>query len=268
MLEEIGTKDRIPEYIARAKDKKDTFRLMGFGHRVYKNYDPRAKVMQKMCHELLDALNKRDEPLFALAMELEKIALSDEYFIKRKLYPNVDFYSGIVLKAMGIPKTMFTVIFAVARCIGWISHWKEMIADPKQRIGQIYFCAIFLCLENKRSHIMEAHKTTFYDHQPELSHQEKIENLQILNKLGLMTKQNKCVHTTRICLTNFKIACLRYKKRSSLTLLSKTNPRKDKLALTLLSCVNSNTKNQHHQTNIRKYCFNDQRFLKFVKKIN
>jgi len=117
MLEEIGCKNNIPKYIAKAKDKKDPFRLMGFGHRVYKNYDPRARVMQKMCHELLDNLNI-DDPFFGLAIELERIAMSDEYFIKRKLFPNVDFYSGIVLRAIGIPKTMFTVLFAVGRCVG------------------------------------------------------------------------------------------------------------------------------------------------------
>jgi citrate synthase len=135
MLEAIGCKENIPKYIAKAKDKKDPFRLMGFGHRVYKNYDPRAKVMQKMCHELLDSLQVRDE-FFELAMELEKVALSDEYFIKRKLFPNVDFYSGVVLRAMGVPKSMFTVFFAVGRCVGWMAHWKEMIEDPKQRIGR------------------------------------------------------------------------------------------------------------------------------------
>jgi len=136
MLHEIGKKENIPKFIAKAKDKKDPFRLMGFGHRVYKNYDPRARVMQAICHELLEELNITDEPLLELAMELERIALSDDYFIKRKLFPNVDFYSGIVLKALGIPVSMYTVLFAVARTIGWISHWKEMIQDPKQRIGR------------------------------------------------------------------------------------------------------------------------------------
>jgi len=135
MLEEIGCKENIPKYIAKAKDKKDPFRLMGFGHRVYKNYDPRAKVMQKMCHELLQTL-KINDPFFDLAMELERVALSDEYFIKRKLFPNVDFYSGVVLRAMGIPKSLFTVLFSVGRCVGWIANWKEMIEDPKQRIGR------------------------------------------------------------------------------------------------------------------------------------
>jgi citrate synthase len=136
MLEEIGTVDRIPEFIARAKDKDDPFRLMGFGHRVYKNYDPRAKIMQKTCHEVLGELGIKDDPLLDVAMELERIALHDEYFIERKLYPNVDFYSGITLKAMGFPLTMFTVLFAVARTVGWISQWEEMIEDPNQKIGR------------------------------------------------------------------------------------------------------------------------------------
>ena len=136
MLEEIGTVDRIPEYIAKAKDKSSGFRLMGFGHRVYKNYDPRAKVMQKTCHEVLDALGARDEPLLKVAMELERIALQDDYFVSKKLYPNIDFYSGITLRAMGFPKDMFTVLFAVARTVGWIAQWKEMIEDPEQRIGR------------------------------------------------------------------------------------------------------------------------------------
>ncbi|MEF2550185.1 citrate synthase [Aurantimonas sp. A2-1-M11] len=136
MLMEIGTKDRIPEFIARAKDKNDPFRLMGFGHRVYKNYDPRAKIMQKTCHEVLDELGIKDDPLLEVAMELERIALTDEYFIEKKLYPNVDFYSGITLKALGFPTTMFTVLFAVARTVGWIAQWKEMIEDPHQRIGR------------------------------------------------------------------------------------------------------------------------------------
>jgi citrate synthase len=136
MLEEIGTVDRIPEFIAKAKDKTSGFRLMGFGHRVYKNYDPRAKVMQKTCHQVLDELDKRNEPLLAVAMELERIALQDEYFVSKKLYPNIDFYSGITLKAMGFPVDMFTVLFAVARTVGWIAQWKEMIEDPEQRIGR------------------------------------------------------------------------------------------------------------------------------------
>ncbi|HRO49696.1 MAG TPA: citrate synthase [Hyphomicrobium sp.] len=136
MLEEIGTVDRIPEYIEKAKDKSSGFRLMGFGHRVYKNYDPRAKVMQKTCHEVLDALDKRNEPLLKVALELERIALEDKYFVDKKLYPNIDFYSGITLRAMGFPVSMFTVLFAVARTVGWIAQWKEMIEDPEQKIGR------------------------------------------------------------------------------------------------------------------------------------
>jgi citrate synthase len=136
MLEEIGTVDRIPEFIARAKDKNDPFRLMGFGHRVYKNYDPRAKVMQKTCHEVLDALGVRNDPLLQVAMELERIALSDPYFVDKKLYPNIDFYSGITLRAMGFPTDMFTVLFALARTVGWIAQWSEMVEDPTQKIGR------------------------------------------------------------------------------------------------------------------------------------
>jgi citrate synthase len=135
MLEEIGSVDKIPEYIERAKDKDDPFRLMGFGHRVYKNYDPRATVMRDACHDVLQELNIQDPPL-DVAMELERIALSDEYFIDKKLYPNVDFYSGIILKAIGIPVSMFTVIFAMSRTIGWIAHWNEMHNDPGNRIGR------------------------------------------------------------------------------------------------------------------------------------
>lgn len=134
MLEEIGDASNIPEYVKKAKDKSDPFRLMGFGHRVYKNYDPRATVMRDTCHEVLDLLGLQDEKLFKLAMELEKVALSDEYFIEKKLYPNVDFYSGIVLRALGIPKSMFTVIFALARTVGWIANWKEMLETPGFRI--------------------------------------------------------------------------------------------------------------------------------------
>lgn len=136
MLAEIGHKDRIPEFVKRAKDKNDGFRLMGFGHRVYKNYDPRAAVMRKTCHEVLDTLGIRDEPLLELAMELEWIALEDPYFVEKKLYPNVDFYSGIILRAMGFPTSMFTVLFALARTVGWTAQWKEMIEDPNQRIGR------------------------------------------------------------------------------------------------------------------------------------
>lgn len=135
MLQQIGSKDHIPEYVKRAKDKNDSFRLMGFGHRVYKNFDPRAKVMRQTCHEVLGALGIKD-PLLDLAMELERIALEDDYFVEKKLYPNVDFYSGIILKAMGFPTSMFTVLFAVARTVGWIAQWKEMIEDPNQKIGR------------------------------------------------------------------------------------------------------------------------------------
>jgi citrate synthase len=135
MLGEIGSVERIPEYVKRAKDPKDSFRLMGFGHRVYKNYDPRAKLMQKTCHEVLHELGVND-PLFDVAMELERIALHDDYFIEKKLYPNVDFYSGITLRAMGFPTTMFTALFALARTVGWIAQWKEMIEDPHQKIGR------------------------------------------------------------------------------------------------------------------------------------
>ncbi len=134
MLKEIGTVDRIPEYVQGVKDRR--YRLMGFGHRVYKNYDPRAKVMQQTCHEVLDEVGHGDDPLLKVAMELERIALSDEYFIERKLYPNVDFYSGITLRALGFPPEMFTVLFAVARTVGWISQWKEMIEDPAYKIGR------------------------------------------------------------------------------------------------------------------------------------
>src|ERR1700693_4852435 len=136
MLAEIGHVDRIPEYIKRAKVKNDSFRLMGVGHRVYHNYDPRAKIMQKTCHEVLNELGIKDAPLLDVALELERIALKDDYFIEKKLYPNIDFYSGITLKAMGFPTTMFTVLFAVARTVGWIAQWKEMIEDPKQKIGR------------------------------------------------------------------------------------------------------------------------------------
>jgi citrate synthase len=136
MLMEIGTVDRIPHYIKRAKDKNDEFRLSGFGHRVYKNYDPRAKVMQKTCKEVLDVVGIKNDPLLQVALELERIALEDEYFVEKKLYPNIDFYSGITLKALGFPSSMFTVLFALARTVGWIAQWKEMIADPEQKIGR------------------------------------------------------------------------------------------------------------------------------------
>ena len=136
MLKEIGTVDKVPEYIKKAKDKSSGVRLMGFGHRVYKNYDPRAKVMQKTCHEVLNHLGVKNEPLLKVALELERIALQDDYFIEKKLYPNVDYYSGITLKALGFPEDMFTVLFAVARTVGWIAQWKEMIEDPEQKIGR------------------------------------------------------------------------------------------------------------------------------------
>jgi len=136
MLQRIGTVDRIPEFIARSKDKNDSFRLMGFGHRVYKNYDPRAKIMQKTCHEVLEAVGHGDDPTLKVALELEHIALNDDYFIEKKLYPNIDFYSGITLRALGFPTEMFTVLFAIARTVGWIAQWKEMIEDPYQRIGR------------------------------------------------------------------------------------------------------------------------------------
>jgi len=136
MLQKIGSVEKIPEFIKKAKDKDDPFRLMGFGHRVYKNYDPRATVMRKSAHEVLDELGSLDEPLLKLAMELERIALEDSYFIERKLFPNVDFYSGIILRAMDIPTDLFTVLFAVARTVGWLAQWDEMIADPGQKIGR------------------------------------------------------------------------------------------------------------------------------------
>ena len=136
MLREIGSVERIPEFIARAKDKDDPFRLMGFGHRVYKNFDPRATVMKESADEVLDLLGIHDNPTLQVAKELEKIALEDEYFVSKKLYPNVDFYSGIILEAMGFPTSMFTPIFALSRTVGWISQWKEMIADPQNKIGR------------------------------------------------------------------------------------------------------------------------------------
>ena len=136
MLEEIGTKDRIPEFIARAKDRNDSFRLMGFGHRVYKHYDPRAEVLKETCKEVMAELGVSNDPLLEIAHELERIALEDDYFIEKKLYPNVDFYSGIILKAMGFPTNMFTVIFAIGRTVGWLAHWKEMIACSDRRIAR------------------------------------------------------------------------------------------------------------------------------------
>ena len=136
MLEEIGDASRIGEYIKRAKDKTDSFRLMGFGHRVYKNMDPRAAIMRETCHEVLNELGLHDDPLFKLAMELERIALEDEYFVEKRLYPNVDFYSGIVMRAMGIPNSMFTAIFALARTAGWVAQWKEMISGHDHKIAR------------------------------------------------------------------------------------------------------------------------------------
>ncbi len=141
MLMEIGKPENIPDFIAKVKDPNSDVRLMGFGHRVYKNYDPRAKAMQKLCHQVLKEVGAEDNPLLKVAVELEKIALNDEYFVKRKLYPNIDFYSGITLRAMGFPTTMFTVLFALARTVGWIAQWTEMMEDPSQKIGrprQIY----------------------------------------------------------------------------------------------------------------------------------
>lgn len=137
MLTEIGDVANVPKYIAKAKDMKDPFRLMGFGHRVYKNYDPRAKITRELCHQVLDEMADRDDsPRFELALKLEEVALSDGYFVERKLYPNVDFYSGIIYSALGIPRSMFTVMFAVARTVGWMSHWVEMMSDPDVRIGR------------------------------------------------------------------------------------------------------------------------------------
>jgi len=135
-LAEIGSVDRIPEILRRAKDKNDPFRLSGFGHRIYKSYDPRAKVLRGRCHEVLDAFGRRDDPLLELALEIERVVLADDYFIERRLYPNVDFYSGIILRALGLSLAMFTPIFAVARTVGWVAHWNEMIADPETRISR------------------------------------------------------------------------------------------------------------------------------------
>ena len=136
MLEQIGTVENIPKYIAMAKDKSSHFRLMGFGHRVYKNFDPRAKIIRAACHKVLQSLGHKNNPLFELALKLEEIALQDEYFVQRKLYPNVDFYSGVIYSALGIPRSMFTVMFAIARTVGWVAHWQEMISDPAMRIGR------------------------------------------------------------------------------------------------------------------------------------
>jgi len=145
MLEQIGTVENIPKYLAMAKDKSSHFRLMGFGHRVYKNFDPRAKIIRAACHKVLARLGSKDNPLFELALRLEEIALKDPYFVERKLYPNVDFYSGIIYSALGIPRSMFTVMFAIARTVGWVAHWQEMISDPAMRIGrprQLYTGAV------------------------------------------------------------------------------------------------------------------------------
>ena len=136
MLAEIDTADNIPKFISKAKDKEDPFKLMGFGHRVYKNYDPRATIIRQVCHDLLNEIDTVDQPLFEIAMKLEEIALEDEYFIQRKLYPNVDFYSGIILKALGIPTSMYTVMFALARSAGWVAQWLEMMEDPDFKIGR------------------------------------------------------------------------------------------------------------------------------------
>ena len=136
MLEDIGTVDNIQKFLARVKDKDDNVRLMGFGHRVYKNFDPRARIIREMCHKVLARLGQTDNPLFELALRLEEIALKDEYFVARKLYPNVDFYSGVIYSALGIPRSMFTVMFAIARTAGWVAHWQEMIADPAMKIGR------------------------------------------------------------------------------------------------------------------------------------
>jgi len=136
MLEDIGDESRIGVFIKRAKDKDDTFRMMGFGHRIYRNKDPRAEIMRKTCYEVLDELGLKDDPIFKLAMKVEQIALEDEYFIEKKLYPNVDFYSGIVMRAMGIPNSMFTAVFALARTAGWVAQWNEMLGQPGNKIGR------------------------------------------------------------------------------------------------------------------------------------
>jgi citrate synthase len=161
MLEEIGTKDRIPNYIRRAKDKNDDFRLMGFGHRVYKSYDPRAKVMQRICEEVFGEIGSNGDPLLDLARELERVVLADDYFAERKLYPNVDFYSGIVMKAIGIPMDMFTAMFAISRTAGWLAQWKEMIEDQDQRIArprQLYIGA------TKRDYVPAGQRTEPKEH--------------------------------------------------------------------------------------------------------
>jgi citrate synthase len=136
MLNQIGDAKNIPKYVAKARDRDDPFRLMGFGHRVYKNFDPRATIIRDMCHKVLKQMGRNDTPLFDLALELERVALSDDYFIEKNLYPNVDFYSGIIYRALGIPMSMFTVMFAIARTVGWVAHWREMITDPNGRISR------------------------------------------------------------------------------------------------------------------------------------
>ncbi|HKJ19811.1 MAG TPA: citrate synthase [Woeseiaceae bacterium] len=136
MLREVGDVSQIPKYVEKAKDKNDPFRLMGFGHRVYKNFDPRATIIREMCYKVLDSLDPDDKPLFELALELEQVALKDDYFIEKNLYPNVDYYSGIIYRALGIPRSMFTVMFALGRSVGWVAHWREMISDPKGKIAR------------------------------------------------------------------------------------------------------------------------------------
>jgi citrate synthase len=136
MLNDIGSTANINQFLARVKDKSDNVRLMGFGHRVYKNVDPRAKIIRSMCYRVLEKMGKGNDPLFELALKLEEIALKDDYFVSRKLYPNVDFYSGIIYSALGIPRSMFTVMFAIARTAGWVAHWQEMVSDPHMRIGR------------------------------------------------------------------------------------------------------------------------------------
>jgi citrate synthase len=136
MLEQIGDAKNIPKFVAKAKDKDDPFRLMGFGHRVYKNFDPRATIIREMCYKVLEQMGTTDSPLFDLALELDRVALKDEYFIEKNLYPNVDFYSGIIYRALGIPTSMFTVMFAIGRTVGWVAHWREMITDPHGRISR------------------------------------------------------------------------------------------------------------------------------------
>jgi citrate synthase len=136
MLKEIGNAKNIPKFVDKAKDKNDPFRLMGFGHRVYKNFDPRATIIRDMCHKVLKQMGRTDSPLFELALELEQVALKDEYFVEKNLYPNVDFYSGIIYRALGIPTSMFTVMFAIGRTVGWVAHWREMITDPHGRISR------------------------------------------------------------------------------------------------------------------------------------